>query len=102
MTDADKAKAGIAKVSKGEAVCEFPDGFAVCGEKTDAHALQARRGRRRGRLARRRRHLPVGRRGSRRQRRAAHLVRPGEGARGGTRLARPGSVACRRRRSATR
>ncbi|GAB3687675.1 DUF3352 domain-containing protein [Angustibacter aerolatus] len=40
VTDADKAKAGIAKVSKGEAVCEFPDGFAVCGEKTDAHALQ--------------------------------------------------------------
>ncbi|MGN6301656.1 MAG: DUF3352 domain-containing protein [Angustibacter sp.] len=32
VTDADKAKAGIAKVSEGQAKCEFPDGWAVCSD----------------------------------------------------------------------
>lgn len=32
VTDASKAKAGIAKVSEGEAKCEFPDGWAVCSD----------------------------------------------------------------------
>ncbi|HEX3004673.1 MAG TPA: DUF3352 domain-containing protein [Angustibacter sp.] len=32
VTDAGKAKAGIAKVSEGQATCEFPDGWAVCSD----------------------------------------------------------------------
>lgn len=32
ITDKDAAKAGLAKVSKGELRCDFTDDFAVCGE----------------------------------------------------------------------
>ncbi|MGN6610606.1 MAG: DUF3352 domain-containing protein [Angustibacter sp.] len=32
VTDSGKAKAGIAKVSEGQAKCEFPDGWAVCSD----------------------------------------------------------------------